>query len=125
MRSFHGLAVAALLSIGAVGAAVPAFAQDEAPAPGTGMTLTRADYESGYFVQGQGGAWTEYQGARVMYHFREIGRTADAVTLLDASRDARVELNLATQMIRVSWSSGTPFQDLYPMTAARHRADGA
>lgn len=123
MRKFAGLALAAaLLGAGMTVSAAPAMAQADAPA--MGATLTRANYDGGYFVQGSGAAWTEYQGTRPVYHFREIARDDDGVTLLDSSRDTRIKFDLPRQMILVSWASGTPFQDLYPMTSAVHRADG-
>lgn len=118
MRNFGLMVAASFLTLGAVGIAAPAMAQE---ATASGMTLARADYDGGYFAQGQGGAWTEYQGSRVMYHFREIARDANSVTLLDASRDTRIQFDLARQMIRVSWSKGSPFEDLYPLTDATAR----
>ncbi len=123
MRKICLMVAASFLTLGAAGAAAPAMAQADVPA--SGMTLTRADYDGGYFTQGQNGAWTEFQGTRVMYHFREIGRDANSVTLLDASRDTRIQFDLPRQIIRVSWSKGSPFEDLYPLTTARASAAAA
>jgi hypothetical protein len=121
MRRICLMVAASLATLSAMGAAAPAMAQE---APGSGMTLTRADYDGGNFRQGAGTAWTEYQGTRVMYRFREISRDANAVVLLDSSRDTRIELNLVRQMIRVSWSHNSPFEDLYPIVATAHSAGG-
>lgn len=97
------------------------------PAATGGLSLRRVAHADGYFQQtGTSGQWTEYNAnGRPTYNFREERRDEDKVRLLDASRNTRVEFDLGRRMIRVSWSNGAPFEDLYPITATQQADGGA
>lgn len=79
--------------------------------------VRRVDFRDGYFQAERGGGWTEYRSdGSVAFRFEMRMTSEDAITLFDASRGTGVELNLTRRMIRISFN-GSPYEDLYPITA--------
>lgn len=91
----------------------------------TGRNVARVNFAQGYFEQGTGGSWIEYDSAgRPAFRFDEQNRDDWSVFLVDRSRDIRIQIDLHRRIIGFA-PAGRPFGDLYPITASFDRAGGS
>lgn len=82
-----------------------------------GSNLSRADFDGGWFEQGDG-HWIEYgRDGQPRFQFDETGRDEWSVYLIDRSRGVAIQLDVFRHMVTYA-ANGESRSDLYPITNA-------
>ena len=82
-----------------------------------GRNVNLARHTNGYFANRGNGSWAEVDRSnRVRFNFKETGRDAWSVYLLDRSRNVRIQLDLHRK--KIVYSNKTQRFDLYSITSS-------